>query len=216
MDTLPSAMPDPKVLTRSLQAIADLNAEFLEALVETAKYRPDLFPLPRALRSDFSQILVTQRRERGRCGILLADARFSDSARWAGVVSGNDPDVILEEQEQEHWLSVGQGVVVAHSVLMVAWHVVHAVPSLVSVLLGMSDGVAREFGKLSISDLTHIARHRASWVRPRWAGREDLWASIITRGHSSLDQEPPVVLRCLQATASESHRMLSSMASGGA
>lgn len=212
MDTLPSAMLDPKVLTRSLEAIADLNAEFLEALVETANYRPDLFPLPPALRSDFSQILVPQCRERGRCGILLADARFSDTARWISVVSGDHPDTILNEHPA-HWLSVGQGVVVAHSVLMVAWHIVQAVPSLVSVLLGMSDEVAREFAKLSISDLTHVARDQASWVRPRWADREDVWASIIARRHSGADPEPPAVLRCLKATASESRRMLSSIAS---
>jgi len=200
------------VLAKVLEAVADLNAEFLEALGETARSAPDQFPLSHCLRSEFSRLMVAQCRERGRCGVFLADAAFTDRIRWARVASGGDLDAF--PQEQAHWLTIGQGVVAAHSALMVAWHIVHTVPSLVSVLLGMSDEVMCEFGKLSISDLAYIARSRFSWVRPRWADRADVWASIIASGHSGSDQEPAAVLRCLKVSASESRRMLNSTAPG--
>jgi hypothetical protein len=173
-------MLDPKVLAKVLDAVADLNAEFLEALVETARSAPDQFPLSHCLRSEFRRLMVKQCRERGRCGVFLVDAAFSDHIRWARIASRD----------------------------------VHAVPSLVSVLLGMSDEVMCEFGRLSISDLTYIARTRFSWVRPRWADRADVWASIIASGHCGSDPEPAAILRCLKVSASESRRMLNSTAPG--
>ena len=204
-------MLDPKVLAKVLDAVADLNAEFLEALVETARSAPDQFPLSHCLRSEFRRLMVKQCRERGRCGVFLVDAAFSDHIRWARIASR---DLDAFPQDPAHWLSIGQGMVVAHSALIVAWHIVHAVPSLVSVLLGMSDEVMCEFGRLSISDLTYIARTRFSWVRPRWADRADVWASIIASGHCGSDQEPAAILRCLKVSASESRRMLNSTAPG--
>ena len=94
--------------------------------------------------------------------------------------------------------------------LMVAWHTVHAVPSLAGVLLGMSEDVVCVFAKLSIADLGNVARSQFDWVRPRWADRADIWASIVAAGEPGLGAKPMTVLRCLKASATESHRLLSS------
>jgi hypothetical protein len=204
------AILEAQALATVLEAVADLNAEFLAALVESAAERPEHFPLPQCLRPHFSRLSGVQCRERGRCGVFLADAAFTSNIRW-GLVAADD-DRAVAPPKDEHWLSTSQALVLAHSVLLVAWHAVHATPSLVSVLLGMNDEAASEFGKLSLSDLTSIARARPNRVRPRWSDRADVWAGIIACGDSSSLQEPMTILRCLKASATGSRRMLNSTA----
>jgi hypothetical protein len=81
------------------------------------------------------------------------------------------------------------------------------VPSLVTVLLGMSGEVADTIRGLQVADLAHILETRSSWVRPRWADRTDLWLSVLHTRTAS-HPEPSAQLRLLQATATQSSRML--------
>lgn len=212
MSTRSETIPDPQALARVLETIGDLNAELLEALIDSARMDPEHFPLPHCLRVRFSRLRIAHSRERGRCGVSLADAGFSDGIRWGRVAAGENLNGISPDDGP--WLFGELGIVLAQSVLMVAWHVARALPSLGTVLLGMSDEVTTEFRKLNISDLARIAQCRSGWVRPRWAGRADVWKSIIATGEPGHEQEPMTVLRCLKASATESRRLMSSTEAG--
>jgi hypothetical protein len=192
-----------------LAEIAELNAYFLEALANCAKRRPQHFPLPEHLRADFSRLTQLDLRRRRKCSVLLVDARFSDSVYWSPAAMCDQ--AVLPSSERGHWLSEPQGVLMALSVLMVAWHVVKSLSPLAGVLLGMNDGVSREFSNLQLADLAQIAQTRPGWIRPRWADRIDLWSSIVEAIQTDADPGPSPILHLLKSSATESGRMFSSM-----
>ena len=209
--TSPRILMDGSVL-RVLTSIAYLNAQFLTALADCARNRPQQFPLPFCLQADFSRLTPTECHERATHGVCLADARFGDPLEWTRARTVPSAD---SAHAGEHWLAPQPSRWIAHSVLLTGWHVVHSAPSLVRVLLGMSEEVAQEIQQLPVTDLARIVETRSSWVRPRWLDRADLWSSILaarTRSHP----QPSTQLRVLQAAATESSRMVSSAAYGAA
>lgn len=199
----------PKVLG----AIGDLNAHFLEALARSAERRPQQFPLPERLRAEFCRVAQLEFRNHRRYSILLADARFNDTAHWSRIATGGGAR--QSAPESEHWLWDAQGMLVAHSVLSVAWYVVRSVSPLAGVLLGMSDGVVREFANLGISDLAQIAQTRPGWIRPRWADRIDVWSSILASVQAASEFGRPPILRLLKSGATESRRLLNTTNTAG-
>src|SRR3979411_1554364 len=72
----------PKVIGEVLNAGVALNDQLLEALANSARTTSVTFPLPDSVRSSFAAISDGQRHLAARCGVLLADAGFSDEALW--------------------------------------------------------------------------------------------------------------------------------------
>jgi hypothetical protein len=188
-----------------MDAVSSFNGSFLEALQQSARDRPESFPLCPTLIDGFRALTAPDCREiAGSVRICLADARFSDEAWWSSAASmpararqpGSDP-----------WIPETERVPLAQSLLIVAWHGVRSLPSFSRVLFGMRPGVQRAFEQLSLFQLFGLSRSPASAVCPRWSDRTDIWSHILgdsTRGLRALS----VDLRILQACASESSGML--------
>jgi hypothetical protein len=196
-------------LSGILDAVRDLNVQVLEALASSAQSRAT-FPLSGDLRAPLASLSSSQRKRGVRCGVLLADAGFSDLPRWQRFVIDGDyePSSLTENP----WLPMEEALALSSAVLHLAWHVVRVLPSLAGVLLGMPAPVLALYRRLGVSDLVQIARRRAEWIRPRWVDRRDVWAQIIDEaGSPSSPDSAAVVLRCLKVSAITSTRVQASV-----
>lgn len=223
---------EPRLLTEALEAVAELNGEWLEALKERASQDNPEFPLPATLRSLFASLTRAQCRERGQCGVLLVDGGFTNVARWQVIADSGEVIPISTIMEDDagppRWLPYKHAIVLAHSTLLVTWQIVHSCPAAAGVLLGMSEPVVQPYGRLSLSDLSRLARSHPGWFRPRWSDRPDIWAGILQSNPLSTSQSDPqshskshsksnyntapasAVLHCLKLSATGSARVLSS------
>jgi hypothetical protein len=108
-------------------AIFASNQQLLKALAVSARMRSGAFSLPSELRLPFASLGDSDHRRIAQCGILLADAGFADAERWRAIARMVDHRNALPNDARE-WLSSEDSVVLAHSVLMVAWYLVHTTP----------------------------------------------------------------------------------------
>lgn len=201
---------EPRVLSEVLAAVAELNEQVLDALAESARRTNADFPLSPALRSAMTSLTPTQRRQAARCGVLLANAGFSDLSRWRHVAMPSE--FVLLPDDERCWLSSGQSVVLAYAVLMVAWHVVRISPAAAGVLLGMTEPVVAVYHQLGVGDLAHVARRHPGWVQPRWRDRPDVWVSMVEVATQAPRLEPSsMILRCLKVSASHSTRLIAAV-----
>src|SRR5262249_25966107 len=115
-------------------AIVASNEQLLRALAASARMRSGAFPLATELRSQFADLSEADHRRAAQSGVLLADAGFADSSRWHAIARMSDRDGLSNDARE--WLSTEDSVVLAHSVLMVAWYLVHATPEAAGILLG--------------------------------------------------------------------------------
>lgn len=205
----PSQSASSSQLSSILDAVRDLNVQVLEALASSAQSRTT-FPLNRDLRAPLASLSSSQRKRGVRCGVLLADAGFSDLPRWQRLVI--DGDYEASPLVENPWLPTEEALALSSAVLHFAWHVVRVLPSLAGVLLGMPAPVFALYHRLGVSDLVQIARRRAEWLRPRWVDRRDVWAQIIDEaGSPSSPDSAAVVLRCLKVSAITSTRLQASV-----
>jgi hypothetical protein len=205
---------EPKVMGEVLDAVVALNDQLLEALASSARTISDTFPLPDSLRTSFAAISDGQRRLAARCGVLLADAGFSDDALWRRIALPSEHND-ARSNDTRAWLSSEESVVLCYSALMVAWYIVHTTPGASGVLLGMSDAVLEEFRSLGVGDLALIARRRPNWIRPRWIDRPDVWLDLIDDQGQDDIRATSVPLRCLTVSAAYAPNLLASMEAGG-
>lgn len=181
----------------ALDAIQQVNKHFLDVLCQAAAGAGHSFPLAAPLRTRLAALKPGQKSQASQCGVLLADAGFSDRLRW--INSLQEPCDEYVASGQGHWLSEKQASSLAHSTLLIAWHVVHASPAVASVLLGMPYPSAIAYAQLSIKDLAYIARRHADWIQPRWQRRPEIWSSILDLATDESDGDSTrVTLRCLQ------------------
>ena len=188
------------VLTGVFNGIFAVNEQLLEALTECARSGSAEFPLDVRLRARVAGLTADERQRAAGCGVFLADANLVDFACWREeALEGKST---RSGELLRAWLPIEASRSLANSVLLVAWHVVHANPALARVLLGMSTagiGAVRDFG---VADLTHIARRHPEWVRPRWADRLDPWTALVgcISGGAGEDSRS-LMLRGLKASA---------------
>jgi hypothetical protein len=185
-------------LTDALAAIGGVNKQLLEALRLSAGRVDQTFPLAQNLRAQFAALTADQIRGAPFCGVLLADAGFSEAERWRRVSEPSELEPSGENAPE--WLAREHAIVLAYAILMVAWHVVHTVPAAAGVLLGMSGPVRTLYRTLDTADLARIARNHSGWIRPRWVDRPDLWRSVLetdTDTDSGALGSLSVVLSCL-------------------
>jgi hypothetical protein len=205
-------LTEPRALDELMSALIEVNSRLLDALIASAQ-RDEQFALPRELRSPFAALNSNQSHEGARCGVLLVDAGFGDLLFWRGRLAAARGQVLTVDPTES--LTNSAALVIEHSVLMLAWHIVHSVPILAGVLLGMSEPVMPIFRALRITDLAAITQCRPRGLKPRWSNRPELWSEILLAA-----QQPPEcagntrVLRCLQASANESRTLSACVSSG--
>ncbi len=189
------------VLAEALDAVAAVNEQLLEAIVESAGVDGSEFPLPESLRGRAAKLTVEERRRAARCGVFLADANFVDFSCWREMALGNQS---ARSELLRPWLPIEASRSLAHCALLVAWHLTRASPSVARVLLGMSAPGVAAYRELGVADLAHIARRHSHWVRPRWSHRLDIWTELIG-GLARVDGQDSrsITLRCLQVSAGD-------------
>lgn len=181
----------------ALDAIQEVNEHFLDLLCQAAAGAGPGFPLAGPLRTRLAALQASQRSQAAQCGVLLADAGFSDRQRWSDSV--HEPCNEYAPSREANWLSDEQAMSLAHSTLLIAWHVVQASPVVASVLLGMPYPSAIAYAQLSVKDLAYIARRHSNWIQPRWQRRPEIWSSILDLATDESDVDSVrVTLRCLQ------------------
>ena len=187
------------MLTGVLNAVSAVNDQVLEALTECARSESAEFPLDVTLRARVAGLTPDERQRAARCGVLLADANLVDFAFWREVALEGESTRSTELLRA--WLPIEESRSLAHSVLLVAWHLIHANPSVARVLLGMSASGVGAFRELSLADLAHMARRHPECVRPRWAHRLDLWTAVVDGTSGGAGEDPrSLTLRCLKAS----------------
>lgn len=191
-------------------AIAALNKQFLDSLVQRARDVNANFPLDGSLRATIANLSCDERHQAAQCGVFLVDVGFADLAGWQNVAPQLDKGQMSEDVRSG--LVSEESIVLAYAALMVAWYVVHANPAVASALCGMSEPVVAIYRAMGIGELALIARHRTHWVQPRWHDRLDIWSSIVGCATNARTQElMPVILRCLKASAARSPRLLAAI-----
>lgn len=193
---------EPLVLAGVLDAVSAVNEQLLEGLSESARGASDEFPLPQSLRLKIATLTVEELRKVARCGVYLADANLIDFACWREAALTGESTALPAAFRA--WLPVERSSSLAHSALLVAWHLTQTNPAVARVLLGMSAPGVAAYRALGISDLAHIARHHSDWVRPRWSQRLDVWSDLIDSVIRPGAQGPrTMTLRCLQVSAGD-------------
>ena len=201
---------DASVLSEALAAIAGLNEQVLAALTDSARNSEVEFPLAPTLRGSIAALTDVQRRQAAQCRVLLVDAGFSDLKRWADGALARES--MVPPEDRCPWLPAGQSEVLSYAVLMVAWHIVHRSRAVAALLLGMPDAVLTVFEKLSVSDLSTIARTHPGWVQPRWRQRSEIWASVVgSVAQAGASDTAAMIFRFLQASATDATQLITSV-----
>ena len=112
--------------TAVCDAVCTSNHQLLNALAVSARMFTSAFPLPPELRTPLGALSAADRQRLAQCGVLLADAGFADSSRWRAIARMSDHDDPANDARE--WVASEDSVVLAHSVLMVAWYLVHTTP----------------------------------------------------------------------------------------
>jgi hypothetical protein len=192
----------PLVLTQVLDAVSAVNSQLLDALAESARGDAAEFPLNESLRGRVAGLTLEERRRAARCGVFLADANFIDFSCWREMSLQGEP--ALSRGILRPWLPIEESRSLAHSVLLIAWYVIHASPVVARVLLGMSASGVAAFRELGVGDIAEIARGRPECVRPRWPNRLDVWTHIVEGARDAGAEKPRwTTLRCLQVSAGD-------------
>ncbi len=187
-------------------SVSNFNALFLNALHLAASERPDRFPLSPSLIDGFRALRVDDCRELAAgVRICLADEHFSDEAWWDLAIS---PSARPHPPESDPWMGDIDRTWLTQSLLMLAWNGMRLLPSFSRVLFGMSPAVQKTIEKLTLFQLSGVARSPETAIRPRWPERTDIWTYVLN-GDSNGSPGLLVELRILQACATESSGMLS-------
>jgi hypothetical protein len=188
----------------SIDAVHQVNAQFLDLLCAKAGSTAADFPLDNGLRERFASLTSAQREKLGCCGTLLVDAGFSDPNRWRRArfeLRISDPG----EATSNHWLPREEAIFIAHSTFLVAWSVLHGSRAQAGVLLGTSPDTAVIIAELSVAQLSYVAQHHSHWIRPRWARLPQVWSDLLDfAADRSADPSDLAVLRCLQLAGGQS------------
>ncbi len=200
-------MPGPIHLV--LSAIAGFNSLLLEHLSETARGRPDEFPLPECVRDRFACLTRQSCQERAPSGICLAAALFAEPG-VRGEANSTSPIV----HPCRAFVPPREALLLTHSLLLVAWDAARYLPFSSHVLFGMSEASALRLKSLEFADLSLLVREGRVHIGPRWAHRGDIWSALL---QEEVDPDrPPISLRLLQASARDSHGIRLAVASSAA
>jgi hypothetical protein len=190
--------PTSDIRRGALAAVCEVNEQLLDALCEAAGADREHFPLPHPVRPRLAQLSSSDRRRAAQCGLLLADAGFSDPRRLNQALS-ESPRNISTGPCASHWSSLEHAVALAHSTLFVTWHIVRTNPTVAGVLLGVPSQSAAAYAQIGVRDLAYIAQRNPHWIGPRWPDRLEIWTSLLDLATSSDDpNQVCLTLRCLQ------------------
>ena len=175
----------------ALAPLVEINAQCIEllcamALQPAAQLPPLLARQPEAWRG----LSAGARGQLAAVPWLLADAGFSDEARWQlfeQCATRTLPDALLEPAFR------GEGARdFIRRVLMFSWHLARAQPQLARLSFGMSPACAARFATLRLVDLDRIADQLPGWVRPRWEQTPSIWRHLL---RAAIEEDDRLIFR---------------------
>ncbi len=211
----PSATP-PGLRTMVVEAIHQVNAQFVELLCVQSGARCAPFPLPDSLRERFAKLTDDARDRIARCGTLLVDLELADPNRWriaseglaaADLLGAADASGVADGSPgilggSSSWVLPREAFLIAHTAMLVAWSVLHLAPSEAGVLLGISPETAEVIASMQMRELSQAAQRFPEYVGLRWAYMSDAWWSLL-----DFANDPTrfrwVPMRCLQLSWSQ-------------
>jgi len=193
---------EPAALSEVLRTVCSVNEQLFGALVDSARSDCTDFLLPESIRHQVARLSSDECRRAARCGVLLSDANWGELTDLRDEHSHEQPKVTLGSRRL--WLPAYQSTSLALATLLVSWYVVHSIPAVARVFLGLTAARVAAYRELGVGDLAKIARCHPECVRPRWSNRLDLWTHLIEGASQGVSESRSMTLRCLQASAGES------------
>ncbi|MGB6603537.1 MAG: hypothetical protein WBE65_04520 [Steroidobacteraceae bacterium] len=163
----------------TLDSLLELNELGLALLAEEAAARgsADGLPLP-AVGELWRALEPAARRRAAACPYLLLDAGFADPQRWRRVASWHVGDAAAHGSYAA-FFSVPGAIELNRLVLTYAWHLARTQGAAARLLLGMPAPCAQLIAQCSLRQMHGLAEAHPEWLRPRWAGREELWRELL-------------------------------------
>lgn len=179
-----SAVPSG-LLGGSLDLLVEINSQCLDLLCALCQAGHAASPVAADMAPYWQRLTPEARRRLAAAPYLLADAGFSDEARWRLLQAGG-----VHDQQRNLPVSVFgiQGAAaLSRRVLVFGWHLARSQPSAARLLLGMTPACLSLIAALRLQDIDRIGELHPGWVRPRWESRPDIWRHMV---HAALQGNP--------------------------
>jgi hypothetical protein len=170
-----------------LESLRDLNHRFLDL----AAARTD-WPGHRV-----AALSAAQRAAAAGCPYALFDLRFQDDGHWRlRLQNSGSPNIADECPVDDETASF------VRLALFYAWHIASGPGLKAQLQLGMNDGTAAAFSRITVNQLPVLVATEAVHLSPRWSGNTAYW-SALTAAASRTDSRVlnRVQLYGLQLTA---------------
>jgi hypothetical protein len=163
----------------TLGSLRDLNHRFLDL----AAARTD-WPGGRV-----APLSAAQRAAAAGCPYALFDLRFQDDGHWRLRLQSYGSTTVADESAVDDETA---GFV--RLALFYAWHVASAPGLKAQLLLGMNDGIAAAFRRITVNQLPALAATEAGHLTARWSGCTAYWSALT----AAAARAEPRVLRRVQ------------------
>lgn len=175
--------PEPAIAaSAALAPLAEINDLALELMALRASGDPD--GLPGILRESaglWRSLTAAQRGRLAGCPFLLVDIGADEFASAAcTAVEG-----VRERHAEAHWFAEDALPRLSYLTLTYAWHLARSRRFAVRLVLGLSDDLADWLAALSLRQLGECLECSPCFLRPRWAGRPDVWRHLLAAAVSS-------------------------------
>ncbi|MGE0580699.1 MAG: hypothetical protein AB7P31_00995 [Steroidobacteraceae bacterium] len=175
--------PEPTAAAvASLAPLVEINELALELMALRATEDPA--GLPAILREPvdlWRALTAPQRRRLAGCPFLLVDIGVEEIAPAPRrAIEG-----VREEQGGARWFAESALPRLSYLTLTYAWHLARTRRFAVRLVLGLPDELASWLATLSLRQLGECLECSPHFLRPRWAGRPDLWRHLLAAAASA-------------------------------
>lgn len=198
------------ILRSMLSALGDVNLQALQLMLGfiEAKRIPRGFAVLGEIRDDLAGLDGEGIRRLASMPHLLVDLNFRDVDWWRGTRYDSLRAVAIADHTTR--LARPRLLALSRATMTLVWHVVRIDAAEASLLLGLSEALARELSQWSPDDVQRVAERQALRIRPRWCDRPHVWLQWIDAAGSD-DAEAMRRMRVhgLQLLGSEARRSAS-------
>lgn len=194
-------------LRSTLSALGEVNLQALQLMLGfiEGKRIPRGFAVLGEIRDDLAKLDGEGIRRLAAMPHLLVDLNFRDVDWWRGTRYDSLRAVAIADYTTR--LARPRLLALSRATMTLVWHVVRIDPAEASLLLGLSETLARELSQWSPDDVQRVAERQALRIRPRWCNRPHVWLQWIDAAGSD-DAEAMRRMRVhgLQLLGSEARR----------
>ena len=175
--TAPQSAGPPGLLGGAMDLLAEINGQCLDLLCTLAEAGHAAAPVGADMAPYWQRLTAEPRRRLAAAPYLLADAGFSDEARWRSLQVGG-----VHDQQRKLPVSVfgiQNAAAFSRRVLVFGWHLARSQPSAARLALGMTPACLSLIAALRLQDIDRIGELHPGWVRPRWESRPEIWRHMV-------------------------------------